>query len=207
MKNPRFPLPYIIWIALSGLVFTVAMGAQLFFSRTAYGFIYNGALLLLCLGSFVVLVSGVCLWLYRHVCKKYFAKMWVVIAGLSLCAMAFFVHFFIILLLSTMGGKTITGAGSISGNRHYFHDSPRGTNRFVIMFTGMDEESIYAYPMLNRWIYREIDNGFVWESHLHEDEYTVEWPTERQAIVTILREDTETFEGENPDSRIIVNFE
>ena len=201
----RFPLLYRIWIITSGAVFAVAMGLQLFFSWTKYGVLYNETLLWTCLGSFIVLIVGLTVWLCRHVYKRK-ASMASTVAGCVLLSLLGVIVHFAIIFFSVMAGHTATDAGSISGNKHYMHTSPEETNQFVIMFTGMDEEAIYAYPMLNRWIYKEVNNGFIWEAHVHEDEYTVEWPSEQLAIVTVQRENTETVVGENPDSRIIVDF-
>jgi len=185
-------------------VFVAAMGVQLFFSWTNYGFLYNEVLLWICLVNSIILLVGLTVWRCRYF---FWRKALTVIACVLLSLFAIFAHF-AILLASVFGGHTSTDAGSISGNRHYIHASPEGTNQFVIMFTGMDEESIYAYPMLNRWIYKEVDNGFVWEAHVHEDEYTVEWQSENLAVVEVNTHycDDEIIEGENLDHKIIVDF-
>ena len=203
MKPSRSPWLYIIWVGVSGVVFAVAFGMNLYFSLTDYGFLYNGALAWVYRGGFISLMACVNLWLFRSNRLRYFVRTGILITSLSFIAMSFFVSAFI-----AFGGQTFTGAGRITGSRHYLHNSPQGTNRFVIMFTGMDEDSIYAYPMLNRWIYWEADNGFVWEAHVHEDEYTVEWPSERQAIVEVTRRySKQIIDGMNEDGRIIVEFD
>ena len=68
-KSARFPLLFRIWVIASGAVFTVAIGLQLFFSRTDYGFLYNEALLYTCLISCVSLLISLTVWLRRYVLK------------------------------------------------------------------------------------------------------------------------------------------
>lgn len=201
-QSARFPLPYRIWIGASGGIFAIAFGLQLFFSLTDYGFLHNEVLLWFCMDSFIILLVGLTVWLcHRRVYKRVF-----MVAACVLLILVGFLVFSGTMFFSTMAGQTRTGAWSISGNRHYMHTSPEGTNRFVIMFTGMDEESIYAYPMLNRWIYKEVDNGFVWEAHVHEDEYTVEWTSESLAVAEVKKYSKQTVEGENLDNKIVVDF-
>ena len=206
MKSSHLSRGYSLWVTGAGTVFALAMGAQLFFSRTDYGFLYNEALIWLCWGSFANLLVVLTVWLCRRVIKRRAAKALVSVACAVLSLFAFGAAW-LTLFLSCMVGHTVTGAGSISGNRYDLHISPGGTDRLVIMFTGADEEQIYAYPMLNRWIYKEIDNGFVWEPHIQRGEYSVEWETECRAVVEILRYSGPAVDGENLDDRILVDFD
>jgi len=211
-KSTCSPLLFRIWVFTSGAVFAVSVGIQSFFSLTDYGFLYNGALLLVCFVSFFALLIGLTMWL----CERFYKREVPMIATVVACALLSIVGIWTFvgtLLSSTHGGHTSTGAGSITWNPYSVHTSPEGTSRVVVIHA---DSRIYAYPMLNRWIYKEVENEYVWQIEEwyemvngnvvhHLDELVVEWPSERQAIVMILR-DTETFEGENPDSRIVVDF-
>jgi hypothetical protein len=80
------------------------------------------------------------------------------------------------------------------GYSYTVHASPQGNNRVVVFYVGMIHESTFAYPMVNRWVYRETDaqlgppyNG-----------YTVEWLSEQLAIVEAVPED---------ERAIIIEFE
>ena len=205
-QGTRFPLVWSIFTAACGVVSIAALSLQLFFSLTDYGFFYSDALLWVGLVSTVCSLICLTVWLHRRAIRRVFPKI-LTLAACILLSLTCVATVFIVMFGSTMGGVTLTRAGSISGNRHYVHTSPNGTNRFVIMFGAMDEELIHAYPMLNRWIYKEVDNGFVWEAHVQPKDYMVEWPSETLAVIEVLKYSEQVVEGENPDSKIFVTFD
>ena len=186
-KSARFPLPYRIWIITSGAVFAAAMGLELFFSETGYGFLYDNELLLVCFVSFAVLLIGLTVWLCRRVLKRDAIKVLVSVA----CGL--------------LAYHCLWGYGFATRGSYRVHTSPGGTNRVVLVHSpNYPLGLIRAYPMRNRWIYEEADNGYVRGDFWHADgEYVVAWPSERQAVVTTLRESTD------PDelSKITVDFE
>jgi len=178
-KSVRFPLHFRIWLIASGAVFAVSIGLQLFFSRMNYGFIYNNALLLVCYVSFGVLLTGLTVWLCRRVLKRQAMQVLVWVA------FALILYYLVWL-------------GCASMKQYLVHISPGGTNRVAVI--NIPPGSIYAYPMLNSWIYRRVANGCVRGA----SEYTVEWPTEKQAVVTAI---SWLPDDQNESTRIIVDFE
>ena len=182
---------------ISGTVFAAALGLLVFIYRTDYGVLYTAPLLWETL-EWVCLLSGTSLLvsltaLLLRARKKISDSIGPSIA----CAL---LNLIAIVMLSSFFGPFFDE--SVRGNQYYVYTSPGGTNQIVVYFT-LQSEKMYAYPMLNRWIYKEVGNGYVevkndnpWEAYLQEDEYTVEWTSERQAVVTV--------EGEKP---IIVSFE
>jgi len=196
--NTRFPLFYRIWLIASGSVFAVSMGLNEFFIRSDYGFLYNYALLWVCFVSFLSLLVSLTAWLCRRVWKRKVLKILIVITCV-LCSLLGLFTLFAFLLPEAHTGTTITGAGSIiagsdHNERYRVYTSPEGTNQVVVICAA---GIIHPYPMLNRWIYKEVRNGHFW---LEDDWYTVDWPSERQAVVTALSE------PEDPYRRIIVDF-
>jgi len=185
MKSSRFPLVYRVWIAASGAVFAAALGLQLFFSLTAYGFLYSEVPLWLCLGSFISLLVGLTIWLCRCVFKKAAGKILAAATGALLSlALAYVGSIFVVV--------------TAIGVHRDVHTSPGGTNRFVAIYNDSYEEPFFAYPMRNRWIYKTVDNGSVWASYFGMDErenYTVEWPSESLAVVEVR------------NNKIVVDFE
>jgi len=200
--KPRLTRAYRIWFIVGGIAFLVSFALIIFFSMSDYGFLWDEALHQVGLVSFINLLVSITVWLCRRVLKKIYAKVLTSIACAVLSMISCYL-FFIIMWLSLA-----IPSGLIIANRHYIHTSPGETNRFVIIFSGMDEEGIYAYPMINCLVYKEVDNGFVWSAHIQPDEYTVSWPSENQAVVEVLRHDDKeiTIEGRNLDDKIIVDF-
>jgi len=183
---------------ISGAVFATALGLLVFIYGTDYGVLYTPVLLWealewVCLLSGISLLVGLTAWLRR---ARKSIKVSGVIARSIACAL---LNLIAIVMLSSYFATFFDG--NARGNQYYVYTSPEGTNQIVVYFT-LWGETMHAYPMLNRWVYKEVDNGYVevkndnpWEAYLQEDEYTVEWPSERQAVVTV--------EGENP---ITVDF-
>jgi len=203
-KSTRFPLHFRIWLIASGAVFAVSAGLLVFFDRTDYGFLYSDALRWVCFISFIVLFTGLTVWLCRCVFKRKVIHALVSVACVLLALAWSFGWLFGIVTIVHAGEITSTRAGRISGNRYYVHTSPGGTNQFVIIITVHGGDMYYAYPMLNRWIYKEDDQRpvLVWDWPEYTEEYTVEWPSEQQAVVTVI------WLPDEPDGfdRIIVNF-
>jgi hypothetical protein len=188
-----------VWLIASGAVFAISMGLLVFFDMTDYGFLYNGALLWVCYVSFIVLLMGLAVWLCGRLQKRKVRKALASVA----CALLILVWSYLCLafvLIEGHTGTTSTDAGSILANRdRWVHTSPEGTNRIVVFHAST---WIFAYPMRNRWIYKEVKNGTGWWEEI-EDGYTVEWPSEQQAVVTVEGENPSAVNGEN---QIIVDF-
>ena len=192
---------------ISGAVFAIALGVGFV---PGYGFINTGLLLWEAM-LWVLLLSGVSLLLSliallsRRVRKD--GKDAISVVCVLLTLLAIFMLYFSFF-------EPVFGEDT-SGNQYCVYTSPKGKNQIVVYVMPIGgERKMYAYPMVTRRIYKRVDNGFVWEAYQQEwkvyeleNEYTVEWPSERQAIVTVSRENSETYEDENPDGRIIVDFE
>ena len=187
MKD-HFPLPYRLWIITSSVVFVLAMAAQIFFSRTAYGFIYNGALLWLCMASFISLAVGLALWLCRCVLDRKSLKALTRAACALLCVLAAAL-WFATMVISANAGRTATGAGSISGNSYSVYAAPEGRRRVLVLQAGSGGET-FVYPMLGRLLYRELPRGYI-PGGLSEG-YTVVWTSPQRAVV---------------DGRVVVDFD
>jgi len=185
---------------ISGAVFAVALGLLVFIYGTHYGVLYTGTLLWEAL-EWVCLLSGIGLLfslipLIRSARKPEqasgFIGLSIVSALLNLLALAMLTPFFVPFFDE-----------DTRWDQYRVYTSPEGTHQVVVYFPPFDNK-MHAYPMLNRWVFKEVDNGYVeveydgpwWLACLQEDEYTVEWPSEHQAVVTV--------EGETP---IIVDFD
>jgi len=190
---------------ISGAVFATALGLLVFIYGTDYGVLYTPVLLWeglewICVFSGISLLVGLTAWIRRARKPKSISNL---IARSVACAL---LNLIAIVMLSGFFEPFFDE--NARGNQHYVYTSPEGTNQIVVYFT-LWGETMHAYPMLNRWIYKEADNGYVevkndnpWEAYLQEDEYTVEWPSERQAVVTVnwLPDDSDG------PQRIVVDF-
>lgn len=95
----------------------------------------------------------------------------------------------------------------VLGGARQVHASPDGRHRLVTMDSGFMDAVLNAYPMRDRWIYLEQDNGFL-SYHEQGAAYGVEieW-REREALVSMTNMGAYANEGSNPGGMIRVTFE